>query len=58
MSVFDGIHYKKKFENDESVLEVTENNGEILILIKNEGDHPTLITINLGDKTYHVEGYD
>lgn len=56
---FNGIHYKDRFENQDNIMEVTEQkDGCILILVRVEGDHPMLIVVNPEKKEFHVEGYD
>ena len=56
---FDGIQYKAERKlAEEEILTVVEDNGKLMILVKNKGDHPTLISINLVKKTFDIEGYD
>jgi len=43
---------------NKEVLTVEKTNNEICILIPVKNDLPTLITINLENKTFNVEGYD
>lgn len=59
VKIFPGIQYQPERElAEERIITVSQEENVIYILIKNEGDHPTLLTVDFLKSTYDVQGYD
>lgn len=59
IKIFPGIQYQPVRElSDRQIITIAQEENMIYVLIKNYGDHPTLLTIDFLKNTYDVEGYD
>jgi hypothetical protein len=43
---------------DKRIISINVDNNEVNVLLFNNNDHPTLLSIDIINNTYTIEGYD